>query len=49
MNIMTKEQLVTRVTAEMLKKAGFDVPCRTGVFDYLGTADTSESPRIKVD
>lgn len=34
MNIMTKEQLVTRVTAEMLKKAGFDVPCRTGVENY---------------
>lgn len=44
MNIMIKEQLVTRVTAEMLKKAGFDVPCRTGVFDYTGTADTSENP-----
>lgn len=42
---MIKEQLVTRVTAEMLKKAGFDIPCRTGVFDYLGTEDTSESPR----
>ena len=45
MNIMIKEQLVTRVTAEMLKKVGFDVPCRTGVFDYMGTAHTSASPR----
>lgn len=45
MNIMVKEQLVSRITAEMLKKAGFDAPRRTGVFDYLGTADTSESPR----
>ena len=29
----------------MLKKAGFDVPCRTGVFDYTGSADLSGSPR----
>ena len=45
MNIMVKEQFVTRITAEMLKKAGFDAPCRTSVFDYLGTAHTSGSPR----
>lgn len=45
MNIMVKEQLVTRITAEMLKKAGFDAPCRTGVLDRLGTGYTSKSLR----